>query len=76
MFVAGLRLPRFRGTWASRLCLGVEFQRAGDEFRGVEAAGLEDLDELAMNLSRKCCSQSAEGIVLVFLVLVSWGERW
>jgi hypothetical protein len=67
MLVAGLGLPTFRGTWTSRLCLGVEFQRAGDEFRGVEAVGLglEDLDEMARNLSRKCCSQSAEGIVAV-----------
>lgn len=57
----------FRGIWASRLCRGDEVQRAGDEFRGIEAVGLglEDLEELARNLSRKCCSQSAEGMVVV-----------
>jgi hypothetical protein len=57
----------FRGM--SLLCLGdelgIEFQRAGDEFRGVGdvGLGLEDLDEPARNLSRKCCSQSAEGMM-------------
>jgi hypothetical protein len=66
--VVGLRVLVLRDVCASMLCLGVEFQRAGDEFRGVEAAGLEDLEELAMNLSRKCCSQSAEGIVAGDLV--------
>jgi hypothetical protein len=66
--VVGLRVLVLRGICASRLCLSVELQRAGDEFRGVDAAGLEDLEELAMNLSRKCCSQSAEGIVAGDLV--------
>jgi hypothetical protein len=80
--VVGLRLLVFRGM--SLLCLG-------DEFRGVDA-GLEDLDEPARNLSRKCCSQSAEGImwfdlvwfwfemmvalVVALLVLTSLGRRW
>ena len=50
----------FRGM--SLLCLG-------DEFRGVDA-GLEDLDEPARNLSRKCCSQSAEGIMWFCFVFV------
>jgi hypothetical protein len=76
----------FRGIWMSLLRLGVElgvveFQRAGDEVRGdvIEdvgpglGLGLDDLEELlAMNLSRKCCSQSAEGIVFLFC----WGSCW
>ena len=57
--IFGLRLLLFRGM--SLLCLG-------DEFRGVDA-GLEDLAEPARNLSRKCCSQSAEGIMWFCFVL-------
>jgi hypothetical protein len=73
---AGLRLLALRGIWTSSLfCLGIVLvlQRAGDEFRGVGdvGLGLEARDELARNLSRKCCSQSAEGMVLV-LVRAGW----
>lgn len=37
--------------------------RAGEKARGEEGDGLPGRDELAMNLSRKCCSQSAAGMV-------------
>lgn len=39
-------------------------RRAGDDVLGWDDgdAGLAGLDEPAMNLSRKCCSQSEEGM--------------
>jgi hypothetical protein len=68
-----------RGIWASSLfCLGIVLvlQRAGDEFRGVGdvGLGLDALDELARNLSRKCCSQSADGmfVSLVWVAALSF----
>ena len=68
--LAGPRLLMFRGIWKS-FCRGIEFQRAGDEVRAVDelglGLGLDDLDELAMNLSRKCCSQSAEGMFMFWV---------
>jgi len=86
--LAGLRLLVFRGIWKS-FCRDIEFQRAGDEVRGVDelglgiGLGLDDLDELAMNLSRKCCSQSAEGMVtfwvgdvIVLLWVIGAFEKW
>jgi hypothetical protein len=54
-------------------------QRAGDEFRGVGdvGLGLDALEEPAKYLSRKCCSQSAdgmlEGVGVVMVVALSFG---
>lgn len=47
------------------LCFVVRLRRAGEtgELWGEDGVGLEGREELAMNLSRKCCSQSAEGMV-------------
>ena len=42
----------------------VIFRRAGDEVLGCDDEGLAGLEEPAMNLSRKCCSQSEEGMVV------------
>jgi hypothetical protein len=51
------------------------FQRAGDEFLGWDVAGLAGLEEPAMNLSRKCCSQFEEDIAVVLVcVLGGWYE--
>jgi hypothetical protein len=76
---AGLRLLVFRGIWTSLFCLGIVLvlQRAGDEFRGVGdvGLGLEARDELARNLSRKCCSQSAEGMAMVWFGFGWWRCR-
>jgi hypothetical protein len=66
-----------RGVWTSLFCLGIVLvlQRAGDEFRGVGdvGLGLDARDELARNLSRKCCSQSAEGMALVWVAALWFG---
>ena len=44
----------------------VMVRRAGDEVLGWDDAGLAGLEEPAMNLSRKCCSQSEEGMIVRF----------
>ena len=63
--------------WKS-LCFVVRLRRAGEtgELWGEDGVGLEGREELAMNLSRKCCSQSAEGMAwFVCSQLVSWVSK-
>jgi hypothetical protein len=66
VFVATRSEPDERGVGRS-LYLALGLQRAGDALRGCgwDDVGVVGLEELAMNLSRKCCSQFAEDIVVV-----------
>jgi len=50
----------------------VMFRRAGDDVLGCDDAGLAGLEEPAMNLSRKCCSQSEDGIVVRLGCIMLW----
>ena len=50
----------------------VMVRRAGDEVLGCDDAGLAGLEEPAMNLSRKCCSQSEEGMVCEIGLGLGW----
>jgi hypothetical protein len=43
-------------------------RRAGDDVLGWDDAGLAGLEDPAMNLSRKCCSQSEDGM----FVMLGW----
>jgi hypothetical protein len=60
------------------LYLALGLQRAGDALRGCgwDDVGVAGREELAMNLSRKCCSQFEEDIVLGLRDLFEWEVRW
>jgi hypothetical protein len=59
------------------LYLALGLQRAGDALRGCgwDDVGVAGREELAMNLSRKCCSQCAEDIFGGLVGLCEWEVR-